>query len=48
MNVLGVLFPRGRRLRRALDRAGMGWSDPGQAVLSAGMLADDPDRLLIT
>ena len=30
----------------AYDRTGMGWSDPGPSVLSAGMLADDLHRLL--
>ena len=28
------------------DRMGTGWSDPGPAVISAGALADDLDRLL--
>jgi pimeloyl-ACP methyl ester carboxylesterase len=28
------------------DRMGMGWSDPGPAVISAGALADDLERLL--
>lgn len=28
------------------DRMGTGWSDPGPAVISAGVLADDLDRLL--
>jgi pimeloyl-ACP methyl ester carboxylesterase len=28
------------------DRAGMGWSDPGPAILSAGQLVDDLERLL--
>jgi pimeloyl-ACP methyl ester carboxylesterase len=28
------------------DRMGMGWSDPGPAVNSAGLLADDLERLL--
>ena len=28
------------------DRAGMGWSDPGPGVISAGVLADDLQRLL--
>jgi pimeloyl-ACP methyl ester carboxylesterase len=30
----------------AYDRMGMGWSDPGPAVISAGMLADDLHALL--
>jgi pimeloyl-ACP methyl ester carboxylesterase len=28
------------------DRAGMGWSDPGPSVISAGLLADDLERLI--
>ncbi len=29
------------------DRMGMGWSDPGPGVISAGLLADDLERLTI-
>jgi len=29
------------------DRMGMGWSDPGPSVISAGLLADDLERLTV-
>ncbi len=29
------------------DRMGMGWSDPGPSVISAGLLADDLERLIV-
>jgi pimeloyl-ACP methyl ester carboxylesterase len=37
---------RSRARTCAYDRVGMGWSDPGPRNLSAGVLADDLERLL--